>query len=183
MRTLTLTIVTLFLAAVPANAQANGNPHRGFWIGFGLGGGVNVSTAIDGEELAGGTGYLRLGGTPHQQWLLGFEAIGWGRGRDGTTLARGNASFVTMFYPSKQGGLFVKGAVGGSSLSWSGSTTITTTEYGFGTTLGLGYDVRLGRNIYLTPAADWLFQAFDSEDPALPGTNNILMVTLGILWH
>ena len=180
----------LLLITSTAHAQQT-HEHRGFWIGFGLGGGINLGDGLDGESLAGGSGYLRLGGTPNQRVLLGFEGIGWSREQSGSMLGRGNGSFVVLFYPTMDGGLFVKGGVGGASVSRvsvEGNTTTTTTENGFGATLGAGWDVRIGRNLYLAPGVDFLFQAFgeQEEDPILgtiPSTNSILLFTLGLTWH
>jgi len=173
-----------------AQASGTGHEHRGFWIGFGVGGGVNLSEGMDGERLGGGSGYFRLGGTVSQHVLLGFEGIGWGRDDNGAAIARGNGSFAMLFYPSVKGGAFLKGGIGVSSISratTSGNSTTTTTKSGFGFGLGAGWDVRLGHNLYLTPNLDFLFQAFESEtDPVLgdiPGTNTILMFTLGLTWH
>ena len=191
-----LTVMALTLAAGVAAAQAaggtggGGHEHKGFWIGFGLGGGANLTKGLDGESLSGGGGYFRLGGTPNQRWLLGFEGNFWGRDQDGATIARGNGTFTALFYPSERGGAFLKGGVGWASISretTSGNSTTTTTEGGFGLTAGLGADVRLGRNIYLTPNVDALFQWFESKtDPVLgtiPGHNTLLLFTLGLTWH
>lgn len=182
-------VLTLFCVAGDVYAQ-DGHPHQGFWIGFGVGGGVNASKGLDGEALGGGAAYLRLGGTPSQKVLLGFEGIGWGREQGDVTLARGNGTFTVLVFPSRTSGAFLKAGVGGASVSreeTQGNTTTTTTEAGFGSTLGIGLDVRLGRNIYLTPNVDWVFQAFDAgEDPilgAIPGTNSIALFTLGLTWH
>lgn len=185
-------VVALTMAAgsAPAQERTGGHQHRGFWIGFGLGGGINAGEGLDGEKLGGGAGYLRLGGTPSQKVLLGFEGLGWGRDQDGVGIARGNGSFVVMFYPSTQGGAFLKGGIGSATISratTSGNSTTTTSESGFGVTGGLGWDVRLGNNIYLTPNIDAVFQWFDAQtDPVLgdiPGTNTILTFTLGLTWH
>jgi hypothetical protein len=47
--------------------------------------------------------------------------------------------------------------------------------------------VRLGRNIYLVPAVDWYLQAVGSENSSvfgsLPGTNNQISFSLGLVWH
>ena len=187
-----LTAVAMTLAAGPLRAQeqSSGHPHRGFWIGFGFGGGINLSKGLDGEQLGGGGGYLRLGGTPSQKVLLGFESIGWVREVDGATLGRGNASFAVMFYPSEKGGAFLKGGVGTATVAratTSGNSTTATSQGGFGLTVGAGWDVRLGRNIYLTPNLDFLFQWFESKTDLvlgqIPGTNTILLFTLGLTWH
>jgi len=186
MRLLGTTLCALLLSAGAVQAQDEGHVHKGFWIGFGLGGGINASSGLDGESKWGGAGYLRMGGTLRQQWLLGGEAIGWGRSSGDEYLGRGNLTFTVMFYPSKRGGLALKGGVGGSSVSVaesSGGVTTVRNENGFGSTLGVGYDLRLGSNIFLTGNVDWLFQAFDSDDPTFPGTNNIFMLTLGLTWH
>jgi hypothetical protein len=191
-RVFLLTGMALGLVAGVAAAQAREgtHEHRGFWIAFGVGGGKNLSEGLDGRSLGGGAGYLRLGGTVSQRVLLGFDGIGWGRDQSGNTMARGNGSFAVLFYPSERGGAFLKGGVGGASISrttTSGNTVTTTSKGGVGLTLGAGWDVRLGRNIYLTPNVDFLYQKFESEnDPVLgriPGTNTLLLFTLGLTWH
>lgn len=185
-----LTCVALFSGAAAAQSAPGGHEHRGFWIGFGFGGGVNLSEGLDGQRLGGGGGYVRLGGTPSQKALLGFEAVVWVRDHEGAALDRTNASFVVQFYPSQRGGAFLKGAVGLASISRataSGNLTTTTSREGFGLTGGAGWDVRLGNNLYLSPNVDFLFQWFEKQqDPAsgtIPGTNTILLFTLGLTWH
>lgn len=95
-----------------AVVQSDAQPHQGFWIGFGFGGGVNLSKGIDGERLTSGSFYVRLGGTPNQRLLLGFEAIGWAKERDNIVRSRGNATFTALGYPCRCGGLLVKGGMG-----------------------------------------------------------------------
>lgn len=190
-RTILAVAVTFTLAAPSALAQDRGpREHRGFWIGFGFGGGWNVSEGLDGESLAGGAAFLRMGGTLSQQILIGGEVIGWGREIDGADLGRGNATFTVMYYPSINGGLYVKGGVGFAELTNVSEirvagiqvTTVTTSKGGFGTTLGVGYDIRLARNFYLSPTVDWLFQVFE-ETPSGTSTNNIILLTVGATWH
>lgn len=105
--------------AVPTltSAQSESQPHKGFWIGFGFGGGVNLSKGIDNERLTSGSFYVRLGGTPNQRLLLGFEAIGWAKDRDGVILSRGNATFTGMWYPCRCGGVFLKGGIGSAAVN------------------------------------------------------------------
>ena len=182
-------IAALLICLGLGGAQAQDTPtHRGFWIGFGLGAGWNA--VQDEDTRAGGALYARLGGTLSQKWLLGGEMVGWGRREDDVllgadvTLSRGNASFIAMFYPSNSGGFYLKGGLGFSYVSRSASVeglNISASDGGLGTTFGLGYDVRLGSNIYLVPAFDWLFQAYDSDD----GTQNssIFLLSLGLIWH
>jgi hypothetical protein len=184
MRHLAVSAVGLALAAVlaaPLTGQQQPK-HRGFWIGFGLGGGWNLSRNVgtDQSTAPGGAAYLRLGGTPSQQILLGGEVIGWGREEDGNTLSRGNATVTVMFYPSVDAGVYLKGGLGGASISTTveaGNTTTTVHDEGFGATAGLGWDVRLGSNFYLTPAVDFLYQRVSETD------NTLLLITLGVTWH
>lgn len=164
--------------------------HKGFWIGFGLGGGVNVSEGLDSERLVGGAAYLRMGGTPSQRVLIGGEGVGWGAAQSDEVVSRSNGMFIVMFYPSENGGFFLKGGVGGASVSRvvvNGTRTTVEAQGGLGTSAGLAFDARLGRNLYLTPAAEWIFQVFDGDNIAflgnVPNTNSLLIFTLGLTWH
>lgn len=178
-----LTIVGLaalaLAAASPAEAQRE-LKHRGFWIGFGAGGGWNTSDELDGETLGGGAVYFRLGGTPSERLLVGGEVIGWFRDQDGATVSRGNVTLSLLLYPSRNGGLFLKGGVGAAQVTVSqtiGNVTTTVTDGGLGTTLGAGYDIRLGRNFYLTPNIDFLFQSIDDVN------NTLTLLSVGVTWH
>ncbi len=142
--------------------------------------------------------YGRIGGTLNQRVLLGAESSGWIGSHNEVDLSRGNLSAVALFYPSARGGFYLKGGIGFAYIttSISSSTTIGGVFYfnsvsesqgGFGATAGVGYDVRLGRNIYLVPAVDWYLQAVGSETSPvfgeIPGTNNIIAFSLGLVWH
>ena len=179
-----LLAAALLVLSTPAAAQS-GHDHDGFWGSAGLGGGWNTSEGLDDDQRGGGALYLRLGGTPDQQLLLGGEIIGWGREVGDATLTRSNATFTAQFYPIDRGGFFVKGGIGGANVevsAESGGTTVTTSEQGFATTLGAGWDVRLSSNLYLTPNADFLFQAFDAG-PNLTSTNTLFLLTVGLTWY
>ena len=171
--------------AVPGlvQAQAFSQPHKGFWIGFGFGGGVNLSKGLDNERLTSGSFYVRLGGTPNQRLLLGFEAIGWAKERDNVILSRGNATFTALWYPRRNGGMFLKGGIGSAAVNRDvqiGGEHHSATKGGFGSTLGVGADLKIGRNLYLTPNLDWLLQIFDSETAK---SNHLFLFTLGLTWH
>lgn len=166
--------------------------HQGLWGGFGLGGGVNGSEG----NVWGGSAYGRIGGTLSQQVLLGGESSGWAGSRRGTDLTRGNLSAIILYYPSRRGGFFLKGGLGFAyiltSISEGSSvngvfyqTTVSQTSGGFGATASVGYDVRLGRNIFLVPEFSWALQAVGSESTffGVPSTVNIFSFTLGLVWH
>lgn len=197
MRIATLALLGSLVLGRSAAAQ-DIQAHNALWGGFGLGGGVNLTDTFGEGSLWGFSGYGRIGGTMSQQVLLGAESSGWIGSRDGVDYTRGNLSAILLYYPSPKGGVYLKGGLGFSyvTTSISSSTTIDGVFYfnsvsenrgGFGATAGVGYDVRLGRNIYLVPAIDWYFQAVGSEDSsvfgALPGTNNQISFSLGLVWH
>lgn len=182
---LSVAVVVAAASAQPIAAQLQDEPRK-FWISVALGGGVNLDDQVDGDQLGGGSAYIRLGGTPSRHVRLGFEAAGWTRKRDGRMLGRGNASFIMSFHPSAHGGPYVKGGLGGARISrvtQSGSTRTTTRKLGLGLTAGAGWELPLGRHVYLTPNLDLLYQAFESDqDPVLGHvtSNAIMLFTLGL---
>jgi hypothetical protein len=189
MRPASLVIALLCLthpAVLPAQ-EASGDPeHRGFWVAFGLGGGTNLADFADGAR-AGAGGYLRLGGTISPKFLIGGEIAGWGRDIGGSTFTESGATAIAMFYPSGRG-LFLKGGAGfaGWSISnASGTTTTTSTAGGFAGTAGVGYDLRIGSNLYLTPNVDFMYHTLESENSAFASISSgqVLMFTLGLTWH
>jgi hypothetical protein len=149
--------------------------HRGFWLSGGLGPGV------DDEGEAGAAIYFRLGGTPGSRILLGGEFLGMAREEDDVTLGRGNASFVALFYPGRSGGFFLKAGVGFATVEAStevgDGATLSVSEEGVGGVLGVGGDVRLGSNLYLTPNADLALQSFDGE------VEPLFLFTVGLTMH
>jgi hypothetical protein len=188
-------LVLLGALALNTSVMAQERPaqqHRGLWGGFGLGGG------IDGDEgnTWGVSGYGRIGGTLSQKVLLAGESSGWIGSHQGVDLYRSNLSAVILFYPSVRGGLFFKGGMGFSYITTSiseftnvggifYSSSVSHSQGGFGATAGAGYDVRLGRNIYLVPEVDWYLQAVGTDDSffGVPSTVNIFAFSLGLVWH
>jgi hypothetical protein len=175
-------LILAFLAA-PAAAQRREARHDGFWIGFGVGGGSNLTNGYDDARL-GGAGYVRLGGTVSPMLLVGGEAMGWVREQNSTTVSQGNLTATVMVYPVRRG-FFLKGGLGFASWSQAspaGPGTLTVTEGGFGATLGGGYDLQIGTNLFLTPNVDFLLQVVDSEVFAAT-TGYLILFTLGLTWH
>lgn len=188
-RTFALTLTLLgFPAAVGWTQEADRPPvqHRGFWIGFGFGGGTNFADFAEGNR-AGVGGYVRLGGTISQKFLLGGEAAGWGRDVGGSTFSESGVTAVALYYPAGPG-VFLKAGAGfaGWAVSTSaGSTTTTTTAGGFAGTLGAGYDLRIGTNLFLTPNLDFLYHTMESDNSAFSTISSgaVLLFTLGLTWH
>lgn len=174
------TVLILGLSASPLHAQSTDPERRGFWIGFGFGYGSLGCEGCDSRE-GGASGYLKLGGTPSQKVQVGFESAGWTKDEDGATLTYGDAVAIVQFYPSEKGRFYLKGGLGLAytelKVDLGGGLTLTEDQTGFGTTLGLGYDARLGRKLNLTPSITWQFGAFDG------GNANLFMIAIGLTWY
>ena len=169
LRTTGLCALLALALATTASAQ-EGQTRQGFWIGGGLGYG---SLGCDGcDRLGGVSGYMKLGGTFRQNVLMGVEINGWTRSEFGQTMTMGNLSGAAYWYPMSDGGLFVKGGLGYSVVDDGFAS-----ETGFGLLGGLGYDIRVGRNLSLTPVANWYSGSFS------PGSLNVLDIGLGITSH
>src|SRR5882672_4657370 len=111
-RAVLVSVALLPVAAREARAQ-NDPRHRGFWIGFGVGGGWEVSmTQIDGL-LFGKGGYLRLGATLNDRLLVGAEATRWAsRSGPDQTWVQNNGTLTVLFYPGSRRNFFLKGGMG-----------------------------------------------------------------------
>ncbi len=170
--------------ASPLQAQRSA-VHEGFWISFGFGAGTAFGDdAFDGDSKFGGAGFLRMGGSPSQQLLIGGELIGWGTDQDNTRIGRGALMFTAMYYPSPKGGFYLKAGAGfaGRSAEWEipidGLTaTVKDEQGGIGLGAGLGYDIQLGRNFFLTPALDFVYTGTEGDGASL------LLFTVGATWH
>ncbi|HET6797986.1 MAG TPA: hypothetical protein VFH40_12570 [Gemmatimonadales bacterium] len=160
----------LALAIAPAANGQQGDVRQGFWIGGGLGYGTLGCNGCD--RLGGVSGYLKLGGTLRQNILLGVEINGWGKSEFGQTMTMGNMSGAAYWYPVSNGGLFLKAGLGYSVMDDGFSS-----ETGLGLLGGLGYDIRVGRNVSVTPVANWYRGSFN------PGGLNVLDIGLGITSH
>ena len=166
-------LLTVLLASTSFAQQAQ--TRDGFWIGGGLGYG---SLGCEGctDRTGAPSGYLKLGTTLRQNVLLGIETNGWTKSEFGARLTMGNVSGAVYFYPMASTGLFVKGGAGYSILD--ASTDIGSgSESGFGMILGAGYDVRVTRNLSITPVANWFRGGFDG------GSANVLQIGLGVTSH
>jgi hypothetical protein len=165
---------------MPAQAveKAGQGKHRrdGFWFNGGLGYGSLGCEDCDGRTgaLSGG---LALGGTVSQKVLLGVGSNGWTKSENGAELTVGTLLAVIRFYTSATGGFFLLGGLGVGSIHGEVSGFGSDTETGYGALVGLGYDIRVGDNVSLTPFWNG-FAANTSNADA-----NVGQIGLGITLH
>jgi len=175
-----LGLLALLVSVAPLHAQDEVR-RRGFWVSFGFGAGVNTAEVAQTERRGGLGGYLRAGGAPSGHLVLGTEFMGWVTEREDVVTSRGNVTIFVQYYPSKTGGLFFKGGLGGSGLSvatpLNPGTLVNSTD-GFGMTLGSGYEFRLSRIAAFTINADWMFQALDDQSGGTDSTS-LFLFTVG----
>jgi hypothetical protein len=164
MRTIIAAFFLLVMTAGSAAAQGNPQTREGFWISFGFGyGSLGCDDCEDEEDedrLSGGSGYLRMGGTLSQRLLIGGEINVWGKEEGNVSFTVSNITPVLIFYPSADGGLFLKGGLGLANADVE-LGPLSGNESGVGLTLGAGYDARVGRNFALTPYFDIAVSSFD----------------------
>lgn len=137
------------IAAAPALAQ-HPQTRSGFWFNGGLGYGSLGCDGCDGRE-GGLSGGISLGGTLSQKVLIGVGTSGWTKEEFGSRLTVGTLDARIRFYTSSTGGFFLTGGVGIGSIHASVSGLGSATENGVGLLFGLGYDIRIGNNVSLTP--------------------------------
>jgi hypothetical protein len=166
------------LLATTANAQ-QAQTRQGFWIGGGMGYGsmgLGCSSCAGVGREGSVTGYFKLGGTLRQNILLGVETNGWTKSAGTGRVTMGNLSGAAYWYPMPAQGLFLKGGAGYSRLSVDSGTS-TASDGGFGVLGGVGYDIRVGHNLSITPVANWYRGGFTG------GSANVLDFGVGITSH
>ena len=132
----------------------------GFWAGLSLGAGSESFDLRDGagysDELERPTVSLRLGGTVNQSVRLGGEVLAWINERDNATESLTSFLFIGQLYPITSTGLYLKGGLGlgrnAVDFDYAGGVGDT----GFAGLLGAGWEIRVGRRLYLNPSFDFV---------------------------
>src|SRR2546423_14205769 len=76
-----LALLAAFSCAVSAARAQYPRRRDGFWIGFGLGYGsanLKCDQCVDSSGVGGVTGFVKLGGTPSRNVLIGGGGNAWG---------------------------------------------------------------------------------------------------------
>lgn len=120
-----------------------------------------------------GPRFAKVSGALRQNILLGVETNAWTKSELGARLTMANISGAVYWHPRTTNGMFVKAGAGYSALDngFGGGTS------GFGVLGGVGYDVRVGRNLSLTPVANWFRGGFNG------GSANVLQIGMGVTSH
>jgi hypothetical protein len=161
-----LTAAAILLLGGPAAAQdaprglvevKEGGRH-GFWGALGLGAGGEAFDLRDGagysSELYRPTVSLRLGGTPNRYLRLGGEIQGWIDDQGNRTESLTSVLFITQLYPAPTQGLYLKGGLGLGRSEVDFDDGFGVGDTGFAGVLGAGWEVQVGRRLYLNPAID-----------------------------
>jgi len=131
---------------VPQPAAPRLQTREGVWFNAGFGLGTLSCIECDGW-LNGLSGGLSVGRTMSDRLLLGVGTTGFYRSVLGSGLSAGSVADARLrFYPVRTSGFFITGGMGLGSISIANES-----EYGLSTVLGLGWDVRVRRNLSLTP--------------------------------
>jgi hypothetical protein len=170
-----LLMIAVVLTVSPLQGQERSR--EGFWGSAGGGVGFNLTENSEGERLTGFSLFARAGWALTPRWLVAGDAIGWFYSEGDVDLRRGFLGGSVLFYPSSTGGFYFKGGIGSAFSDVSAGAAGDGTTWGFGSALGLGYDIRLSESFNLTVGADWVFQDVSVYTQS---NNQLGMLTLGL---
>lgn len=142
----------------PGLIEVKEGGRRGFWFGLAVGAGG------ESNDIVGDAGYsnlfyqptvsLRAGGTVSPNFRLGGEVLTWINDEPGAVESLTSALLVAQFYPLKVAGLYLKGGLGIGRNAVEFDDGFDVGDTGFAGLVGAGYELRLGRHLYLNPALD-----------------------------
>jgi hypothetical protein len=129
----------------PASEPRRPLTREGLWFSAGMGVG-SLGCENCGSRETGLSGGLSLGGSINDKWLLGVGTTGWAKQVNDELVTVGTLDFRFRFYPVTTQGFFITAGLGLGSVSDS-----IDSEFGAGAIVGVGWDIRVGRNVSLTP--------------------------------
>jgi hypothetical protein len=133
------------VATAQPDVPAARRVRQGAWFNVGVGVGSLGCDSCAGRS-SGLSGGLSAGGTLGDKWLLGVGTTGWSGSIAGETVTAGTLDVRVRFYPALRSGFFITGGFGVGGISMAGDS-----EFGAGAILGVGWDIRLGSKVSLTP--------------------------------
>lgn len=142
---------------------------RGFWFGLGLGAGGESNDVLAGtpsgysEAFYQPTVSLRAGGTLGSRWRLGGEILSWINEEADAVESLSSALFVAQLYPIKSAGFYLKGGLGIGRNAVDFDYGLDVGDTGLAGLIGAGYELRLGRHVYLNPVIDLVGHTYDAR--------------------
>lgn len=140
----------LFGAAQQGASTSRPSTRDGFWFSGGLGVGSLGCEDCDERETSA-VADISLGGTLGDRLLLGAGLSAWNKEEDGLTLTVSTLEARVRFYPIAEKGFYLTGGLGVGTIRAEFNGLGDDSENGVGLTLGLGWDLRVGRNVSITP--------------------------------
>ena len=159
------------LPASNAGSALKPQIREGFWFNVGMGYGTAGCEECFGRD-SGLSGGLSLGATLGDHVLLGVGTTGFAREIDGDLFTIGTLDARVRVYPARRQGFFINGGIGVGSASYAGDS-----EFGLGIMLGVGWDLRVGRNVSLTPFWNGFAMANSNVD------FNVGQIGIGVTIH
>ena len=140
---------------------------RGFWFGAGLGAGGESNDFIAGagysEAFYQPTVSLKAGGTIGSHLRLGGEVLSWINEEADAVESLSSLLLIAQFYPLKAAGLYLKGGFGIGRNAVEFDDGFDVGDTGLAGLLGAGYELRLGRHVYLNPSLDLVGHTYDGR--------------------
>jgi hypothetical protein len=158
-------------------AEKRVQTRQGFWFNGGFGYGSLGCQSCFGERVNGFSGGLSAGATVSPRLLVAVGTSGWYRSEDGVSLSGGTLDGRVRFYPVVTSGFFITGGMGLGHVSLGVQGLGSDTEYGVGAVFGLGWDIRVARNVSLTPFYNGFAVQTSSADV------NVGQIGVGITIH
>jgi hypothetical protein len=175
-----LPVLSLLACAVAAPMRAQEATPRGlvevregnrggFWGSFGLGAGGESYDLRDGagynDVLYRPTVDLRLGGTVSQSLRLGGEALAWIDDQGDRTETVSSFLFIAQFYPISTSGLYLRGGagLGRNEVDFKDGFGFGVGDTGFAGLVGAGWELKVGRRIYINPSVDLVGQTYSGR--------------------
>jgi hypothetical protein len=151
----------------PGLVEVKEGSRHGFWFAAGLGAG-GESNDVAGESAYSQLFYqptlsLRLGGTVSPRLRLGGEILSWVNDEGNAVESLSSALFVAQVYPLTAAGLYLKGGIGIGRNAVDFDDGFNVGDTGFAGLVGAGYELRLGRHVFLNPVVDLVGQTYEGR--------------------
>lgn len=163
-------------ASTPAAGSGYAQTREGFWFNVGVGYG-SVGCNDCGSRTNGLAGQLALGGMTSQRWGFGVSSNGWTKQESGVKLSLGSLAGIAKFYPFPTGGFYILGGLGVGSADLGVSGYGSSRETGASAILGIGYDIRIAKNVSLTPYYNGVGISINNGDA------NFNQLGVSFTWH